>query len=383
MFVILTGTDNDNLKIRLLRKKACASIVARVMGKNKKQHITAVDLFCGAGGLSLGLKNSGIAIAAGVDNDPDCQLPFERNIKAKFIQTDIKSLDGHELRDLFGDAEFKLLAACAPCQPFSGYSLGRNRKSKDWGLLLEVHRLVAESEPDFVTVENVPRLVHEDIWDQFVNDLTRRGYNCAFDVLDASSFGVPQTRNRLVLVGSRHGTITLPERTHERPISVYQAIGHLPRIAAGETSKADELHSARTLSPLNIKRIRASKPGSTWRSWPKALRANCHKKESGQTFPSVYGRMTFDEPSPTITTQFFGFGNGRFGHPTQDRAISLREGAILQSFPQDFIFSDSTARRVRQIGKLIGNAVPPLLAENIGRCIVNHAAACAGGGTSR
>ena len=336
--------------------------------------VRAVDLFCGVGGLSLGLLKSGISVAVGIDNDAYCKEPYEKNIRTKFWLRDVRDIGGSELLPVFGDHDFKLIAACAPCQPFSGYSLGRSRRSKDWGLLLEVHRLVSELLPDFVTVENVPRLSKEPIWSLFTEGLEALGYRCEWAIVDASRYGVPQSRQRLVLMGSRHGELKLPVPTHTEPVTVREAIGNLPSLAAGETSQSDPMHSARSLSKRNLQRIRASKPGENWRTWPKRLRADCHKRSTGVTFPSVYGRMQWNEPAPTITTQFFGYGNGRFGHPEQDRAISIREGALLQSFPDEFVFADQVNGRVKQLGKLIGNAVPPQLAEHIGVAIVDHAA---------
>jgi DNA (cytosine-5)-methyltransferase 1 len=157
------------------------------------------------------------------------------------------------------------------------------------------------------------------------------------------------------------------------PLTVREAIGHLPALNAGDTYEGDAMHRACKLSPLNVRRIRASQPGGNWRDWPTGLVAACHRQESGQTYPSVYGRMEWDRPSPTITTQFFGFGNGRFGHPEQDRAITLREGAILQSFPEDYEFApEDQATSFATLGRLIGNAVPVRLGEAIGRSINKH-----------
>lgn len=342
--------------------------------KVTKQKIVAVDLFCGAGGLSLGLQASGIEVAAGIDLDPDCRFPFATNIRAPFFEKDIKATTGREIKALFGKENFSLIAACAPCQPFSGYSLGRGKANKDWALLLEVSRLIMEAQPDFITIENVPRLKFEPIWQTFLEHVERAGYKIDWSVLDASKYGVPQRRKRLVLLGSKHGPISLPKPTNEVALTVRDMIGGLRTLSAGETDLYDELHSARSLNNMNLARIRQSKPGENWRSWPKKMKLDCHKKATGKSFPSVYGRMNWDEPSPTITTQFYGYGNGRFGHPAQDRAVSLREGAILQSFPSDFLFSKSVRGRVRQIGKLIGNAVPPKLAQEIGLAISDHAA---------
>ncbi|MEP7240470.1 MAG: DNA cytosine methyltransferase [Devosia sp.] len=204
------------------------------------------------------------------------------------------------------------------------------------------------------------------------------GYRVSWDVLDASKFGVPQSRQRLVLLASRLGPIELPTASKGAPPTVRQAIGSLSPIGAGQRSGDDPLHAARSLTDRNLARIRVSRPAGTWKEWPEEMRADCHRSETGRTYPSVYGRMSWDQPSPTITTQFYGFGNGRFGHPEQDRAITLREGATLQSFPQGFKFASPESKlNFRSIGRLIGNAVPPALARAIGRTIVAHARAYA------
>jgi DNA (cytosine-5)-methyltransferase 1 len=157
--------------------------------------------------------------------------------------------------------------------------------------------------------------------------------------------------------------------------SVRETIAELPSIAAGGADPKDNLHISSKLSPINLKRIQASVPGGTWRDWDKGLRAACHRKATGATYPSVYGRMEWDKPSPTITTQCFGFGNGRFGHPEQDRAISLREAAMLQTFPRDYKFVPHESRVVfDKLGRLIGNAVPVRLGEVIADALVNHVA---------
>ena len=156
-------------------------------------------------------------------------------------------------------------------------------------------------------------------------------------------------------------------------LTVRDAIGYLPPIAAGEVCEEDLLHRSSALSDINIRRIQQSVPGGSWRDWDDDLKLKCHKKISGSTFPSVYGRMEWDKPSPTITTQFYGYGNGRFGHPEQDRAISLREGAILQSFPNDYIFVDEKhPSHKRELGTHIGNAVPVELGRAIGISIQRH-----------
>lgn len=335
--------------------------------------IVAVDVFCGVAGLSLGLRSSGISVAAGIDLDPACRFPFEENIGAAFVEADIANVSADAVQALFGGAQIRLLAGCAPCQPFSGYTTRRRAIDNRWQLLLEFLRIVEAIQPELVTMENVPRLAHLPLWEEFVDRLRQAGYHVDWRVVDAAKYGVPQSRNRLVLLASRLGAIQLPEPTFDEPVTVRSAIGHQPVVDAGTPNAVDPLHTSRVLTPPNLERIRSSKPGGTWRDWPEQMRVRCHRADQGRTYPSVYGRMSWDRPAPTMTTQFYGFGNGRFGHPEQDRAITLREGALLQSFPADFKFAP-TGRRVnfREMGRLIGNAVPPALGHAIGTAIVKH-----------
>ena len=201
------------------------------------------------------------------------------------------------------------------------------------------------------------------------------GKHLVLQVVACAEYGIPQHRHRLVLLASKLGEIHLltPKEIGAKRKTVRQAFRGLPHLRHGEQSKQDPLHQSSKLSDMNLRRIRASKPGGTWRDWPRELVADCHKKESGNTYGSVYGRMEWDQPAPTMTTQFFGFGNGRFGHPEEDRAISLREGAIIQSFPRSYQFSKPDEPICQKnIGRLIGNAVPVKLGEVIGRSLVAH-----------
>ncbi|MFT5634361.1 MAG: DNA (cytosine-5)-methyltransferase 1, partial [Rubritalea sp.] len=249
----------------------------------------------------------------------------------------------------------------------------RNGKGDDrWSLLKKFGALIHETKPDMVTMENVPQLLKHEVFDSFLDYL--EGYSVAYGIVECENYSIPQTRKRLVLIASKISVVTfqdiLDQRSSEKA-TVKKTIGHLEKIEAGQGSAEDPIHMSPRLSPLNYKRIKVSKPGGTWRDWDEKLRANCHKKESGATYPSVYGRMDWDKPSPTITTQCFGYGNGRFGHPEQNRAISLREAAILQSFPDDYIFlKPSEKPRFSAIGRLIGNAVPVKVGEIVGNALV-------------
>lgn len=338
-----------------------------------------VDLFCGAGGLTTGLIGAGVNVVAGVDFDEACRYPYEANHEGiKFFSTDVAALCGSTVRKWYGDAMVRVLAGCAPCQPFSSYA-HRYRKGEKtdeddrWSLLDHFGRLVGESMPDIVTMENVPAVIKHSVFTNFDSTLKQLGYKVWFDVIDCARFGLPQRRHRTVLLASRHGEIKLRESVASEVRTVQDVIKGLPVLRHGGADKTDRLHTASCLSELNYKRITVSKPGGTWRDWPAELRADCHKKKSGKTYPSVYGRMTWDEPAPTLTTQFYGFGNGRFGHPTQRRGLSLREGAILQGFPKDYKFiPDDAEIQFKALGRMIGNAVPVDLGRVIGESIIEH-----------
>lgn len=342
----------------------------------QRKTVAGVDLFCGAGGLTRGLEKAGIDVSLGVDLDPECEFPYEENNKARFLLKSVSDVSQSELDEAFEGADYRLLAGCAPCQPFSTYQQGRFGPSDDrWHLLMEFARLVEETQPELVTMENVPRLAEQDVFLYFAKRLEDNDFHVSFKVVNCADYGVPQQRNRLVLLASKLGPIELigPTTPEGKRKTVKQAISKLPKIEAGQRHPNDPLHQSSSLSELNLKRIRASRPGGSWRDWDESLVAECHKKPTGKTYPSVYGRMVWDEPAPTMTTQYYGFGNGRFGHPEQDRAISLREGAILQSFPKAYKFVPTGAPiSTKTIGRLIGNAVPVNLGRAIGKSIVKH-----------
>ena len=342
----------------------------------QSESIRAIDLFCGVGGLTHGLEDSGIDVVLGIDIDPACEYPYATNNEASFRRASVERWQGKDLDEAFGDAPLKLLAGCAPCQPFSTYNQGRSyAPTERWSLLGHFSRLVKETLPHLVTMENVPKLAEQDVFSKFVTDLHHENYKIFCDVVDCADYGVPQHRRRLVLIASRLGPIHIvkPHTPKGRRKTVRSAIGDLPPLGAGETCHFDSLHKASQLSPTNMQRIRTSTPGGSWREWDEDLRARCHKRLSGRSYPSIYGRMTWDDPAPTITTQYYGFGNGRFGHPEQDRAISLREGAILQSFPKSYeLVPAGRPIHRNKAGRLIGNAVPVELGKAIGRSIILH-----------
>jgi DNA (cytosine-5)-methyltransferase 1 len=233
--------------------------------------------------------------------------------------------------------------------------------------------LVAQVKPDLVTMENVPQLPNHSVFYQFLKAFD--DYHVWYDVVDCPQYGIPQRRKRLVLLASRLGQIELLPPTHSEDeyVTVDAVIGKLPSLRAGETDPKDPLHTAAKLSPLNLQRIRQSKPGGTWRDWNKELVAECHRKDSGRSYSGVYGRMEWNKTAPTMTTLCYGFGNGRFGHPEQDRGITLREAAMFQTFPRDYKFTPPDKRvEFRTVGRLIGNAVPVRLGEVIALSLKAH-----------
>jgi DNA (cytosine-5)-methyltransferase 1 len=348
----------------------------------------AVDLFCGVGGLTHGLQLAGLNVVAGIDIDASCKYPYEENNNAVFIESDVAKISSQEIAQYYGNKDIRILVGCAPCQPFSKYTKryrkeekekGRKgdswQKDKKWKLLYSFAQKIKDIEPDIVSMENVPELEKEKVFRDFLAMLKDLGYYVSYCIAYCPNYGVPQSRKRLVLLASKFGNIALikPEFVIENYRTVRQTIGSMPKLNDGQKSLDDALHFCAKLSKLNIKRIKNSKQGGTWRDWDKSLQLKCHKKKSGKTYGAVYGRMSWDKPSPTITTQFYGYGNGRFGHPEQNRALSLREGAILQSFRPAYKFiPENLNARTRELGIHIGNAVPVELGRAIGISIRNH-----------
>ena len=229
--------------------------------------------------------------------------------------------------------------------------------------------------PVIISMENVPRIRKTDIFAEFINMLYEEGYYTdGGDVVYCPDYGIAQNRHRFVLLASRLGDIHLLQPTHNRKsVTVRQVIGGLPHVKAGEVCPTDPMHITAKLSDKNLERIRASVPGGSWWDWPEELRCPCHRKKSGQTYTSVYGRMRWDAIGPTMTTQFFCYGTGRYGHPEQDRALTLREGALLQTFPMNYNFINPDVHfSIRDIARHIGNAVPVRLGEVIGQSILQH-----------
>ncbi|MGO7589972.1 DNA cytosine methyltransferase [Rhizobium leguminosarum] len=339
--------------------------------------INVVDFFCGCGGTSAGLRAAGMKIVAGIDNDIEAGATYAANFPdAEFLLKDIRAFEPSELgKLLFGLPGKTLFAACAPCQPFTKQHTHKKADDTRRELLDHFHKFVEELSPDFVLLENVPglqKIAHtEGPLGRFLALLKDRGYSFDVKVVSSHDYGVPQIRKRLVLIASRLGAISVPEATHGvaagRPHStVWEWIGDLPSIQAGEADETVPDHRAAKLSELNLRRITQTPVNGGRRDWPDDLTLRCHEGHSGHS--DVYGRMAKDRPASALSTRCISLSNGRYGHPTQDRAISVREAARLQTFPDDFRFFGSMTSMARQIG----NAVPVKLAEAMGSAVNAH-----------
>lgn len=340
-----------------------------------KDDVKVVDLFCGIGGLSYGFKKEGFNVVAGIDNDGSCKYGYETNNDATFIEKPIEDVLSEELSKAYGDCKYKVLVGCAPCQPYSRLNL-KKVTNKQFSPIEKFAQLINDIRPDIVSMENVKELKKYAVFNQFVKNLKKQGYKVDFDVVDTSDYGVPQKRMRLVLLASLLGDIKLIDKTHtNKKRTVKDVISKLPPIKDGKVEKNDPYHRARKLSPLNKKRIKATKHnGGSARDWSEDLVLECHKKASGNTYKgTVYGRMRWDDPAPTMTTQCIGLGNGRYGHPDQDRAISLREAALFQTFPKTYKFVNLKQNFIiGDVAKFIGNAVPVRLGQVIAKSIKKH-----------
>lgn len=341
-------------------------------------NIKAIDFFCGCGGTSMGLKKSGIEVLRGIDFDQSCAQVYNSNIgKNKFLHSDINLLPPKDLlKDLKINKTDKLLfSACAPCQPFSKHvkdSSGDRRKS----LLLRFFVFIKELKPDYIFIENVPGLQNVnkgDVFKKFISKIKSEGYNFKYEIVNFADYGIPQNRQRLILIATKKGEVDFPQVTHGnkpklKPYkTVREAIANLPPLKAGMKSDLNA-HFARLITDKNMIRVKSTpKNGGDRSSWPKHLVLDCHKKSNGHK--DVYGRMFWDKPSPALTCKCTSISNGRYGHPDQDRAITPREAACIQTFPRSFKFYGG----MDMMSRHIGNAVPVQLAKVFGKQFIKHA----------
>ncbi len=352
--------------------------------KEKKKHIQlkAVDFFCGAGGMTYGLRKAKIRVLGGIDNDPNLRDTYEVNNRgSKFIRADVSKLSFGELSEQLNierNDDKLIFIGCSPCQYYTTIQTEKEKSKKSKMLLVDFQRFVDHFRPGYIIIENVPGLETkpDSPLQRFKSFISGLGYCIDDKVLNAVQYNVPQNRKRYLLIATRvQDTIYLPKGRRQKKLTVRNYIGNYQTfapVAAGNKDSSKFMHTVSGLEKINLKRIRrTSHNGGTrleWKNDPE-LQLACYVGKD-YLFYDVYGRMYWDKPAPTITTKFNSITNGRYGHPEQDRAISIREGAVLQSFPLHYKFKSDS---ICTIAKMIGNAVPPELARWIGKTLVNHA----------
>ena len=351
--------------------------------------LTAVEIFAGGGGFAVGLAAAGYRTVAAVEIEPGAAATFKANHRGvQVFRQDVREVSGAALLRLAG-GKLDLLAACPPCQGFSSLTSKNRKEDPRNSLVLEVARVAEETRPRAVVMENVPGLVDKgaDLFGRLLARLRAIGYFCEWDVLQVADFGVPQRRRRLVMFASLEGPVRLPRQTHSRTgknnlprwRTVRDAIagaGLGPAMLFTDAARSPSggmhgWHVVRKLSPDNERRIRHAMPGRARWDLPAELHVPCHR--DGYTgFGNVYGRLAWDEPSSTITAGCTTLSKGRFGHPDEDRTISLREAALLQTFPPDYLFE---TRHFERACEIVGNALPCRFAETLAAELHRHLAA--------
>lgn len=346
--------------------------------KNKNSKIKAVDFFCSGGGMTCGLTQAGVNVIAGIDNDPKCRETYQKNNPdSKFILADVFELKESDLEKelkLKKNDDNLVLIGCSPCQFWSIIRTDKTRSEKTKNLLLEFKRFVDYFNPGFVLVENVPGILGKQDKSglgSFISDLERKGYKVHFEVVNMNDYGVPQTRKRFSLIANRVlGRAIFPEREKNKKPTVADFIGRgkgFPSTKPGVKDSSRFNHTVAGLSEKNLKRLKKTpKNGGSWLDWAKDSELK-RKSYRGSGFIDNYGRMSWNKAAPTITTKFFSVSNGRFAHPEEDRGISIREGATLQTFPKNYVFY---AKSMADTARMIGNAVPPAFAKKLGKTIL-------------
>ncbi|MBD2459461.1 DNA cytosine methyltransferase [Oscillatoria sp. FACHB-1407] len=352
-----------------MRRKVC-----------KTQQPTAIDIFSGSGGLTVGLKKAGFRVVAAVEIEPHAFATYKANHpEVQAYKQDVRTVRGKSLIACSPSGEIDLLSGCPPCQGFSSLTARHKRPDPRNELVLEMSRLVEEIQPRIVMMENVPGLPKKGtkLFEQLLQKLESLGYISAWDILQVADYGVPQSRQRLVLLAGKGFPVHLPKPTHSKTgkdglkpwRTLRDAIGTMPEpivLADTHTSGGPQRynwHVVRSLAPDTLKILKAARPGESRLKLPEELRPPCHQNRS-DGFNNVYGRLSWDQISSTITGGCTTVSKGRFGHPEQDRTISVREAALLQTFPMDYIFDTPY---IDYVCEMIGNALPCDFAEVLAR----------------
>jgi DNA (cytosine-5)-methyltransferase 1 len=324
------------------------------------QEFKAIDIYCGSGAVTAGLKAEGIQVIAAIDNDPvACETYRLNHPEVHLSESDIRTLNPAEIRNDIGFTEhLDLLIVCAPCQPFSSQNRRRTSGDHRADLILESLKFIKEFKPEVVFFENVPGITNSEPLHSLRQNLAEFDYFLSEPkTLNAADCGVPQRRERCIMIAARNQKCvhSFYESIRIRPsITVRQTIGGLRPLCSGERDPNDPLHFARNHQALVLQRLQhIPKDGGSRSSLPEELELNCHKGRKND-FPDVYGRMKWDDVAPTLTTGCTDLTKGRYAHPRDNRAITLREAALLQSFPPNYHFYGNSG----QIARQIGNAVP-------------------------
>ena len=343
--------------------------------RNEKSIALAIDLFCGCGGVTEGLKQAGFAVIAAIDNDPICCQTYRLNHpEVNLFEKDICETSALSLKKILGKRKLDLLVVCAPCQPFSRLNKSDISDERIY-LILQSVRFARALKPKYVLFENVPGIARNSVViSQLKFEFAKLGYNLSEPKqIDAADYGVPQRRVRCVIVASLKSDVVWPSPTTPlgHRITVRDAIGNLP--TAGYVNSQDPLHVCRKHSKLTIDRLQhISHDGGSRDELPTHLVLPCHKKldDAGEIthYCDVYGRMRWDTVAPTLTTGCTDVTKGRSAHPVFDRAITLREAALLQTFPRNYHFFGNSG----QIARQIGNAVPVNLAKNLAMIFLSN-----------
>lgn len=331
---------------------------------------TAIDLFCGCGAVTLGLKNAGFKVVGAVDNDKCACITYRKNHpEVLLIERDIREIEPEEFQKSLSDG-LDLLIICAPCQPFSNRNQNRSQKDERIPLVLESLKFIKKLQPKIIFFENVPGLGKNVVFNTLTENLCEIGYSVTTTKkINTANLGIPQRRLRMIMIATKNisETIDIPNKLTTKTVA--DAIKSLPVPPIGlQKNLSDPLHYARRHSKINIERLKhIPANGGSRDSLPEQLQLSCHRKLNGKksSYPDSYGRLKWHEVAPTLTTGCNDITKGRYAHPEQNRAITLREAARLQSFPDDYIFCGNAV----QIAKQIGNAVPPKMMDIIGLAI--------------
>lgn len=347
-----------------------------------KTKLQAIDFFCSGGGMSYGLQQAGIDVIGGIDFDIKCKETYEKNVKnSKFLHADIFELDPVKVTREFNynkkheNSDNLILIGCTPCQFWSQLRTDKSKSASGKNLIQEFLRFVKYFNPGYVIVENVPGIFKNksiNKLEAFINWLLKNNYTVHSAIHDISDYGIPQKRKRYTLIANRVSKKEIVPKKVVKKVLVKDVLGvgnGFPKVNEGHRDKTLFNHTVAGLSELNLRRIKkVSLDGGTRFDFASddELQLKCFK-DKVNSFRDTYGRLKWNDLSPTITTKFFNVSSGKFVHPDEHRALSLREGATLQTFPKTFQFK---TKSISDTARIIGNAVPPKYAKAIGKSIL-------------